>query len=137
MWHNSHTPVKKWALVLAVAAALCVAGLAPHASEAPVETAFDTSVQPFLADHCYDCHDKRHHKGGLNLQQFESATDVVTDPDTWDKVLQKLRTGEMPPEDEIRPTPEDLAKVTTWILARGGGGRLAAPPDPGRVGAGG
>ena len=87
----------------AVLAICALAGLSPSAGNPPLPTAFESSVQPFLADHCYDCHDTRHHKANLDLQKFQSSQAVTADPDTWDLVLQKLRSGEMPPEDEIRP----------------------------------
>ena len=118
------------ATVLAICA---LAGLAPSAGNPPLPTAFESSVQPFLADHCYDCHDTRHHKANLDLQKFQSPQAVAADPDTWDLVLQKLRSGEMPPEDEIRPAPEDVAKVAAWISREVEAADAAAPPDPGQV----
>src|SRR4029434_1831803 len=84
----------------------------------PPAPAFETTIHPFLENHCYDCHDARHHKADLNLEKFQTADDVMAQPDTWDEVLLKRRTGEMPPEDEIRPDPADLARVTAWIDAR-------------------
>ena len=95
--------------------------------------AFETTIQPFLENHCYDCHDARRHKADLNLEKFQTADDVTANPDTWDEVLLKLRTGEMPPEDEIRPEPADLARVTTWIADRIAEADARALPDPGRV----
>ena len=117
----------------AVLAICALAGLSPSAGNPPLPTAFESSVQPFLADHCYDCHDTRHHKANLDLQKFQSSQAVTADPDTWDLVLQKLRSGEMPPEDEIRPDPEDVAKVTAWISREVEAADAAAPPDPGQV----
>jgi hypothetical protein len=122
-------------LVLAPFAALLTATAAGPSSETPPASAaaFETTIQPFLENHCYDCHDARHQKGNLNLEQFDSADAVVAHPDTWDEVLLKLRTGEMPPEDEIRPEPADLARVTTWIADRIAEADSRALPDPGRV----
>jgi Protein of unknown function (DUF1592)/Protein of unknown function (DUF1588)/Protein of unknown function (DUF1587)/Protein of unknown function (DUF1585)/Protein of unknown function (DUF1595)/Planctomycete cytochrome C len=122
-------------LVLAPFAALLTATAARPSSETPPASAaaFETTIQPFLENHCYDCHDARHKKGDLNLEQFDSADAVVAHPDTWDEVLLKLRTGEMPPEDEIRPEPADLARVTTWIADRIAEADSRAVPDPGRV----
>ena len=117
----------------AVLALCALAGLAPSAGNPPLPTAFESSVQPFLADHCYDCHDSRRHKANLDLQRFQTSQAVATDPDTWDLILQKLRSGEMPPEDEIRPEPEDLAKVTSWIAREVEAADDAAPPNPGKV----
>jgi hypothetical protein len=120
-------------LLIIVAAAIVAAERVPRASTTPVATAFETTVQPFLANHCYDCHDARHKKGNLNLEQYESAGAVLANPDTWDEVLLKLRTGEMPPEDEIRPDPADLARVTTWIDSQIADADEHARPNPGRV----
>jgi hypothetical protein len=116
-----------------------VAILTALAAGPPSETspasaaAFDTTIHPFLENHCYDCHDARHHKAELNLEKFQTADDVMAQPDTWDEVLLKLRTGEMPPEDEIRPDPADLSRVTAWIDARIAEADARAAPSPGRV----
>ena len=125
--------MRRLALLPVVALVVVLIEWSPTASNAPVPTAFETSVQPFLADHCYDCHDARRHKGNLNLEKFQTTSAVAADPDTWDLVLQKLRTGEMPPEDEIRPEPEDLARITTWIGHEVETADAAAPPRPGHV----
>ncbi len=125
--------MRRLALLPLVALVVVLIEWSPTADNAPVPTAFETSVQPFLADHCYDCHDARRHKGNLNLEKFQTTTAVAADPDTWDLVLQKLRTGEMPPEDEIRPDPEDLARITTWIGHEVDAADAAAPPRPGHV----
>jgi hypothetical protein len=125
--------VPRLAFLLAVLALAALVGPVPRASNAPVPTAFESSIQPFLADHCFDCHDGRRHKGGLDLTRFQSSAAVASDPDTWDLVLQKLGTGEMPPEDEIRPEPEDLARVTSWIRQEVEAADKALPPQPGQV----
>ncbi len=126
--------VKALCVFALVATLLSATGAGPIASTAPAPTAvFETTIRPFLANHCYDCHDARHKNGNLNLEQYESVGAVLANPDTWDEVLLKLRTGEMPPEDEIRPDPADLARVTTWIDSRIADADEHARPNPGRV----
>lgn len=122
-------------LAIAPFAALLTATAAGPASETPPASAaaFETTIQPFLENHCYDCHDARRHKADLNLEKFQTADDVAANADTWDAVLFKLRTGEMPPEDEIRPEPADLARVTGWISDRIAEADARAVPSPGRV----
>ena len=122
-------------LAIAPFAALLTATAAGPASETPPASAaaFETTIQPFLENHCYDCHDARRHKADLNLEKFQTADDVAANADTWDAVLFKLRTGEMPPEDEIRPEPADLARVTGWISDRIAEADAHAVPSPGRV----
>ena len=109
-----------------------VQGPAPVAARG-ASTAFAGSVQPFLADHCYGCHNATKAKGGLNLKRFDGDDPVAADPDTWEKIAGKIRTGEMPPEDEERPSPADVQTVTGWIDDRLASADDAAPPDPGRV----
>ncbi len=122
-------------LALAPFLALLTATAAGRSSEtSPASAAaFETTVQPFLENHCYDCHDARRHKADLNLEKFQTVDDVAANADTWDEVLFKLRTGEMPPEDEIRPDPGDLARVTGWIADRIEEADARAVPDPGRI----
>jgi Protein of unknown function (DUF1592)/Protein of unknown function (DUF1588)/Protein of unknown function (DUF1587)/Protein of unknown function (DUF1585)/Protein of unknown function (DUF1595)/Planctomycete cytochrome C len=125
--------VRRAVLLLALVGLCGLTATRPRASAEPVPAAFESSIQPFFAEHCYDCHDTRHHKGSLDLSKFQTATDVSTAPDTWDLVVQKLRSGEMPPEDEIRPEPEDVARVTKWISDEVSAADAAAPPNPGHL----
>lgn len=57
----------------------------------------------FLSQHCMDCHDGETKKGGLNLEALKFD---LTDPDVfskWQKVFERVRDDEMPPEKEPRP----------------------------------
>ena len=87
-------------------------GAAPtgeSAADAPDAAGFETTVQPFLEDTCLPCHNDRRKRGGLNLAAFQSADSVARDPNVWEQALAKIRTGEMPPEDDPRPHPDTLA----------------------------
>ncbi|HEY2943187.1 MAG TPA: DUF1592 domain-containing protein, partial [Vicinamibacteria bacterium] len=69
----------------------------------------------------------------VDLQAYETAAAVVRDPQTWEKAVMKMRTGQMPPPPVTRPSDAEIATITGWIegeLERAD--RLAAP-DPGRV----
>lgn len=99
----------------------------------PDAAGFDATVKPFLAQTCYDCHNNRRQKGDVNLEQFTAADAVAAHPDTFELMLQKLRAGEMPPEDEERPDPADVARVTAWIAGELSRIEARTPLDPGRV----
>ena len=105
---------------------------APPASETSA-AAFDTAVRPFLFQNCYQCHNDRRSKGDLSLKQFQGPGAVVADPNTWEKVLLKIRTGEMPPEDEPRPPAWQVAAVARWIDEQIEEADRTMIPDPGRV----
>ncbi|MDF1754023.1 MAG: DUF1592 domain-containing protein [Verrucomicrobiales bacterium] len=61
-----------------------------------------------LEKYCLDCHDAAIEKGEVNLEDlsFDLGTDLQT-AETWQKVLNSLNTGEMPPEDKDQLTDEE------------------------------
>jgi hypothetical protein len=112
------------------------AAQAPRVSDVarvPDHAGFDDTVKPFLSFTCYDCHNNRRQRGDVNLQQFESADAVAAHPDTFELMFEKLRSGEMPPEDEDRPDPAKVEAVMAWIAAELDRIEQLTPPDPGRV----
>jgi len=89
---------------------------------------YKKDVKPLLESYCYKCHGNGKKKGNLALD------DVVAlqDQKTWRHVLENMRTGEMPPDEEKQPTLEEREKVMKWIDVA----VFAVDPDhpdPGRV----
>ena len=96
------------------------------------EESFDREVKPFLAKNCYLCHNDKLSTAGLNLAAFTSNAVASKNPELWDKVLEKLATGKMPPAGRPVPSKAELAPVTGWmegVLKRAGFNR----EDVGRV----
>ena len=120
-------------LVLACVTTLSMAGAARTVPPDADEAIFTGTIKPFLFRNCYQCHNERKTRGNLNLKQYADAASVLADPNTWEHVLLKIRTGEMPPEDEPRPTAFELRLVSEWVDAQILRADRAAPPDPGRV----
>jgi hypothetical protein len=131
--------VHRLALSLVGAVSLCygmtlsVAGAGWPDFPVQDETVFTGTIQPFLFRNCYQCHNERRTKGNLNLKRYIDAASVRADPNTWEHVLQKIRTGEMPPEDEPRPTAAELRVVSEWVDAQILRADMTTVPDPGRV----
>src|SRR6266446_7767471 len=76
---------------------------------------FEKAVQPFLAKNCYGCHNSKLSSGKLNLESYKTAAAIAQDRDRWERVLQRIETGEMPPKGAPRPSDADLKTVTAWI----------------------
>ena len=113
---------------------LVAAATAPQARESRASAeAFDTTIQPFIAGNCYGCHNATKKKGDLNLKVYDSFDSVAAETNLWEKVLLKLRSGEMPPEEDLRPPAEEMAPVVEWLDAAIADADEAAAPDPGRV----
>jgi hypothetical protein len=90
-------------------------------------------VQPFLAENCYACHNAKRSSGSLNLEQFKTAADIAEHRETWEHVVQKLQTGEMPPKGAPRPEAAEVKAVIGWIEGEFARVDKLVKPDPGRV----
>ena len=132
------TPSATLLLSLAILAAFgCISALlgqspsgASTAAQVASEDAFHKDVQPFLAKNCYLCHNEKLSTANLNLSAFTSAELAERKPEVWDKVLEKIASGKMPPAGRPVPAKAELAPVTAWIggvLTRAGISREAGP----------
>lgn len=69
------------------------------------------SDQQFVSRYCQVCHNDRLKTGGLSLQQMDPSQ-VSRSPETWEKVVRKLRAGMMPPAGMPRP---ERASIDTFV----------------------
>src|SRR5215468_5103672 len=123
---------KKRSLQLGVA--LCIGALATfHAasSHAQRTNTFDTAVlRSLIEENCVACHNQKSRTAGVSLEglNFNNVGDNVA---LWEKVLRKLRTGQMPPPGAPRPESSDVAVFVKWL--EGALDRAASlDPNPGR-----
>jgi hypothetical protein len=91
---------------------------------------FDNVVRPVLAGTCASCHNDRVSSGGLNVTGMMSATSLADQRPAWEKVLQRLRAGDMPPASVTRPA--QLPAMMAYIERAFERADAAAPRDPGR-----
>src|SRR5215510_13207338 len=82
---------------------VCAAGLL-QAADAP---SFEKTVQPLLTQTCAACHNEQVQSGGLNIAGFIKASSVVENRQDWQRILDRLRSGEMPPPPMPRPAHMD------------------------------
>ncbi|MCC9655975.1 DUF1592 domain-containing protein [Rhodopirellula halodulae] len=100
----------------------------------PLESTFQQTVQPFLRTHCVECHDSDSAQGDLDLTTDQNVDDVVGRFRHWAVVLERLRAGDMPPEDAgSQPSDEQRQAMIRWIetLKQAEAKRTAG--DPGLV----
>jgi mono/diheme cytochrome c family protein len=112
-----------------LAALLALAGAtAVRAAHAPAQAAATSDV---LNKYCVTCHNSRLKTAGLQLESLD-VNDVARDAPTWEKVVTKLRTGEMPPPGRPRPDGATYDAVAA-ALEHDLDAAAAARPQPGRV----
>jgi len=72
------------------------------------------SAQSLLGKYCQGCHSENNRSGGVSVEGLK-ATAVNESGMTWEKVLRKVRTGEMPPLGLPRPAAADSAGFVNWL----------------------
>ncbi len=97
---------------------LLSAGLAPALFAAPSTIAPDKNVKAFLSEHCTKCHDAKKQKGDLRVDDLVIDFDSPKTMGHWEEIMNRINSGDMPPEDEKRPKPDDIARVAEWIVGQ-------------------
>ncbi|HEY7389961.1 MAG TPA: DUF1587 domain-containing protein [Bryobacteraceae bacterium] len=86
----------------------------------------------FLDHYCVTCHNQKAKTAGLELDKIDIAN-IPSNAATWEKVIQKLRGGMMPPAGMPRP---DRAAIDAFVasLEQPLDQAYVGKPNPGRVG---
>jgi hypothetical protein len=82
-------------------------------------------------DYCIRCHNPEKKKGELDLERILEA-DVAQHAATWEKVVRRLQSRQMPPAERKRP-PEERYDAALASLTGSLDAHAAAHPKPGRV----
>lgn len=76
-----------------------------------------------LNKYCLECHDSDTKKGKVDLEKLSLKISTVQQAELWQKVLNSMNSGEMPPEN--KPQPENIEKADfldslakTMVMAR-------------------
>ncbi|HYO82039.1 MAG TPA: DUF1592 domain-containing protein [Bryobacteraceae bacterium] len=113
--------------------ALIAATLAAQPQPAPASPSFDLAVKPILTKSCVPCHNERMASGSLNLTGLNTAASIAQHRDEWERVIQKIRTGEMPPKGIPRPPAAQLDALMGVVREEFARADKNVKPDPGRV----
>ena len=89
---------------------------AQQSSTAPTGPAPTSSQRQFLDRHCGTCHNERLKTAGLNLVQADLSR-LGSQPERWERVVSKLRTGVMPPPGAPQPLEADRRAMLAWLEA--------------------
>ena len=93
------------------------------AQAAPPAASLPEKHEAFFKAHCLDCHNADTQEGKVNLERLPFRITTLEQAELWQKVLNALNAGEMPPEDSAQPGNaekadflDDLAR--TMVAAR-------------------
>ena len=117
-----------------LAGGLVVSVLAPLSGAAAQSTSEESATPRAVLDrYCIGCHNERLLTAGIALDTADAAQ-PAGDPELWERVVEKLRAGSMPPPGRRRPDPATYRAVAAAIEARLDAAWLA-DPQPGRINA--
>ena len=88
-----------------------------HAA-AEVDPGLEKVVRPFFAEHCTNCHGEKKQKGDLRLDNLGIDFNSPKIMGHWLEAMSRMDSGEMPPEKQPRPKPDDVAKISEWIASQ-------------------
>lgn len=132
--------VRRLARLLIVLLPLVWLAVAPSARQAQRPTGapasadpFASKVRPFLDENCIFCHNGKLQSGGLDLDAFKTSASLNEHRETWERAIQKMRSGEMPPKGAPRPPESEVKAVIAWLEGEFARADRLVKPDPGRV----
>jgi hypothetical protein len=96
-------------------------------------TTFDQTVQPVLGKACVTCHNERIASGNFNVTSYLQPDSIARDREGWEKILRKVRSGEMPPKGVPRPPQPQIDALVSYVQGEFEKSDGSVKPDPGRV----
>ncbi len=141
---------KSFALLVVAPLVICIGALAwfdyalPRGAPTPavavermpqlLEARFRSNVHPFIETYCVTCHGGDKPKAQLDLSSYATVDSIAKDPRRWSLVLERLKAGEMPPDDaEKQPTAAERKPIVGWIWTMGALEAKRHANDPGVV----
>ena len=98
---------------------------------APVPSVTAPAPRAVIDKYCVTCHNQQRKTAGLMLDQMD-IEHVADRADVWEKVIRKLRTGEMPPKGMPRPDNAASSGLASY-LEHSLDEAAAVSPSPGWV----
>lgn len=78
---------------------------------------FRDKLQPFLAKYCLSCHNEKEKKANFDLTKYATPESILGDRKRWQRAVEYLASGEMPPEEAAQPEIEQADAMAAWIGA--------------------
>ena len=89
---------------------------------------------PFMEKYCFGCHTGDQPAAEISLDVFSDDRSLIENRDIWDRILDMVATGYMPPsESEVQPPLEASEAFVAHIEAIFEHADRTAKPDPGHI----
>jgi hypothetical protein len=126
--HEAETMSNNTSIVMLGGLLTAIAAGGSTAVGAGGPAAFDAATDAFFATHCVRCHSADTQEGRFRLDTLSRDFSDIQASEKWAEVLSRINAGEMPPEEEPRPTREELGRtvdLVTRLIQEGAAARMA------------
>lgn len=115
-----------------------IAGTIWAADTAGLQKQLDSTIKPLLRQHCLGCHSGAEPEAGLSLEHFETPRSFLKGRRVWEKAVEKMKLGEMPPRDAQAAGSQILKDserklMMDWITSTIEDFECGLTPNPGQV----
>ena len=93
-----------------------------HAQPAQQSLSFEREIVPILTAYCWKCHGGEALEGDLDMRTLPlllkggtSGPALVRGRSKESLIIEKIKSGEMPPENALKPTNQHLELLRSWI----------------------
>jgi len=100
---------------MALSIALAIASASDSNAQDSGATPVPDNPTHFLNSYCLECHDADTEKGEVNLDFLEIDWNRREVQDHWERVLDALVEGTMPPEEKDQPETAERTAMISWI----------------------
>ncbi len=93
--------------------------LARHADQPPASTkpSYEKDIAPLIDKYCMRCHTSAKPSGKVALDKDKTDDAIRKKLALWERVGDHLRSGEMPPEGQKKPTAVEMELLNRWLEA--------------------
>lgn len=95
-----------------VATLICLGTAYSFSQEANL---YEKKLRPLLDKKCFECHNTGNPKGGVNLDNYKEQERVIKDGQFWLKVLDQIKTRDMPPNTKPPLTESEYTTLVEGI----------------------
>jgi hypothetical protein len=111
----------------------CLIGDARATDNILLQKQLSTQVQPLLREHCLECHSGAEPEAGLSLEHFDSPKAFLKGRRIWEKAVQRMALGDMPPKESNKLDDAKRKFLIEWITSTIKDFECGLTPTPGQV----
>lgn len=123
-----------WLWMIALLVRLVAISTTADEAQTRFTNTFEKDVRPFIQEYCIDCHGEKRPKAKFSLTPYTTLDSVIEGHQSWELVIEKLESGDMPPEEaDTFPSSEQTTQVINWYRELQKHEALKHAGDPGIV----